>query len=353
MSSLETIQLKPRRWVWPVLGLGLLTLLVLDLLFGAVRIPLAEILKALRGIPVPQNNWGVIVRDYRLPKALTAVLAGAALSVAGLQMQTLFRNPLADPYILGISSGANLGAALVILAAAGSGVHFLAKMSAWGELGVVISASLGALLVFLLVLLLARKMHTTTLLITGVLVGYVVSALVRVLIQYAMPESVQAYLSWTFGSFSGVAWKQLVIFAPLLILSLGLSVFTIKPLNALLLGEAHARSVGVDPRKSRWLIVINASILTGTVTAFCGIIGFVGIAVPHLCRSLLGNSDHRVVLPACVLLGGTIALLADIISQGLGSTFLLPINSVTALVGGPVILFVILKKRNFSRVYDS
>lgn len=353
MRENEHVQFQSRGWVWPVLISALLLLLALDLLFGSVRIPIMEVIKALHGDPVPQNNWGIIVRDFRLPKAITAVLAGAALSVAGLQMQTLFRNPLADPYILGISSGANLGAAIVILAAGGSGVHFLAKLSAWGEVGVVLSASLGALLVFFLVLLLARKMHTTTLLITGVLVGYIVGAFVRFLIQYAMPESVQAYLAWTFGSFAGVSWKQLVILGPILLISLGLSAFTIKPLNALLLGELHARSVGIDPQKTRWFIVINASILTGAVTAFCGIIGFVGIAVPHLCRSMLGNSDHRIVLPACILLGGTIALLADLLSQSLGGTFVLPLNSVTALVGGPVILFVILKKRNISRVFDS
>lgn len=353
MRDLERVRLKARAWVWPSLILVLLVLLALDLLFGAVPIPLGAVLKALWGFTVPENNWGLIVRDYRLPKALTAVLSGASLSVAGLQMQTLFRNPLADPYILGISSGANLGAALVILVTADSGVHFLAKLNAWGELGVIIAASAGAFFVFLIVLILARKMHTTTLLIAGVLVGYVINAFVRVLIQYAMPESVQAYLSWTFGSFSGVAWKQLLILAPVLIISLLMSLLTIKPLNALLLGELHARSVGIDPRKARWLIVINASILTGAVTAFCGTVGFIGIAVPHLSRSLLGNSDHRVVIPASILLGGSIALIADLLSQGLGGAFLLPVNSVTALVGGPVILFVILKKRNLSRVFDA
>ena len=326
--------------------------ILLSLTVGSVRIPLGEIIRILSGKPVFQNNWGLIVLEYRLPKMVVAALAGAALSVAGLQMQTLFRNPLADPFILGISSGSNLGAALVILASAGSGAHFLSKINAFGNLQLTVSASVGALMVFLLIMVLARRVHTTTLLIIGVVLGYIVNALVRVLIQAAMPDAVQAYLSWTFGSFAGIAWPEMKYYAPVLILALFASALTIRPLNALLLGEAYARSLGVNPQRARWLLIINASVMTGVVTAYCGLIGFIGMAVPHLCRSLFSSSDHLTILPATIILGATLALLADLIAQVIGGSFMLPLNSVTAILGGPVILWVLLKKKNLSRAFD-
>ena len=338
---------------WLLLAALLLLFWVLDLATGSVAIPLREIVKILRGVPAVQPAWQIILLDFRLPKSITALLAGSALAIAGLQMQTLFRNPLADPYILGISSGASLGAALVILFAGGSGVHFLAKLGFLGDAGIIIAASAGAALVFGLVAVLARRVHTITLLIIGVLVGYVVNALVRILIQFSMPDYVQAYLSWTFGSFSGVTWQQLLIFAPVILGAIFLSVFSIKPLNALLLGEIYARSLGINPRQARWLIILSASLLAGSVTAFCGLIGFIGIAVPHLCRSLFRSSDHRILLPACALAGSTVALAADMLSQFPGSNTLLPLNSVTALFGAPVVVFVLLKQRNLRRVFTS
>ncbi|MEA4813040.1 MAG: iron ABC transporter permease [Anaerolineaceae bacterium] len=324
----------------------------LSLTVGSVRIPLFQIIRILGGQQVAQNNWGLIVLEYRLPKLIVAALAGAALSVAGLQMQTLFRNPLADPFILGISSGANLGAALVILAIAGNGVHFLSKISALGNFQLTVAASLGALMVFLIIMILARRVHTMTLLITGVLIGYIVNAMVRILIQAAMPDAVQAYLSWTFGSFAGIAWSEMKYYAPFLMIALLSSLLTIRSLNALLLGDIYARSLGVNPQKVRWLLIINASIMTGIVTAYCGLIGFIGMAVPHLCRSLFSTSDHLTVLPASALLGAIIAILADLLTQVVGGSFMLPLNSVTAILGGPVILWVLLKKKNLSRVFD-
>lgn len=343
---------KSRKWVWLVL-FGLLILsFIFSLTLGSVAIPLKEVIRIVGGAKVTFNNWGVIVLDYRLPKAIVAALAGAALSVAGLQMQTLFKNPLADPFILGISSGANLGAAIVILAVNGSGVHFLSKLGNLGNFSLTIAASAGAFLVFLIILLIARRVHLTTLLITGVLVGYIVNALVRILIQAAMPEAVQAYLSWTFGSFAGIAWPEMKFFAPTLILTLFVSVFTIRPLNALLLGESYARSLGVDPKTVRWLLIIIASVMTGVVTAYCGLIGFIGMAVPHLCRSLFATSDHNTILPACVITGAIIAMFADLVAQVIGGGFMLPLNSVTAILGGPIILMVLLKKRNLSRAFD-
>jgi iron complex transport system permease protein len=342
-----------RAWVWPALILTLLGFWLLDLVIGSVRIPLKDVIAIVGGAPTTHLTWTTIVWDFRLPKSITAVLAGGALAVAGLQMQTLFRNPLADPYILGISSGTSLGAAAVILLTGGGGVHFLAKLGVWGDAGIVLASSIGAAGVFLLVALLARRVHTVTLLVIGVLVGYGVNAVVRILIQFAMPENVQAYLSWTFGSFSGVTWQQLAIFAPVLLLALGLAVISIKPLDAFLLGETYARSLGVDPHKARRFIILSASLLAGTVTAFCGLIGFIGIAVPHLCRALLGSSNHRKVLPTCAVVGGTVALAADLLSQAPGGAAALPLNSVTALIGAPVVVFVILRQRNLRKAFSA
>ncbi len=343
----------PHRLVWIGLGAALALCWLADLFLGSVRIPFRDVIRALSGAEGLSNNWGVIIRDYRLPKSIAAMFSGAALSVAGLQMQTLFRNSLADPFILGISSGGNLGAAIVILVGSGGGFQFLGKFSAIGNLNLIAAASLGASAIFILVMTLSRRVHATTLLIAGVLVSYIVNAFVRVLVQYASPDAVQAYLSWTFGSFTGVTRARLTVFVPVVSLALLLSALTVKPLNALLLGELHARSVGIDPGRSRRLIILVASILTGAVTAYCGIIGFIGIAVPHLCRSLFADSDHMVLLPGCILVGACVALIADMISQVFGGAFLLPLNSVTALIGGPVILFVILKKRNLSREFDA
>jgi len=342
-----------RFWMWSILLLVLLVCWLMDLVIGPVHIPLDEVMKILGGASVSHPSWITIIWDYRLPKSITALLAGGALAIAGLQMQTLFRNPLADPYILGISSGASLGAAIVILFAGSEGVHFLAKLGLLGDAGIVVASSVGAFVVFLFVALLARRVHTITLLVLGVLIGYIVSAFVRILIQFSMPENVQAYLSWTFGSFSGVTWQQLAILALVLVLATGFSVLLIKPLNAFLLGEIYARSLGIHPQKARWLIILSASFLTGTVTAFCGLIGFIGIAVPHLCRSLLRSSDHREILPACAILGGTVALAADMLSQFPGSNSVLPLNSVTALIGAPVVVFAILKQRNLRKAFAS
>lgn len=335
------------------MAVALLMAWFLSLAIGAVRIPLNEIANILLGRAAIQPVWSVIILDFRLPKSLAALLAGSALAIAGAQMQTLFRNPLADPYILGISSGASLGAALVILLTGGGGVHFLAKLGFPGDVGVIAASAMGAMLVFVGVTLLARKVHTITLLVLGVLVGYLVNALVRILIHFSHPEQVQAYLSWTFGSFGGVSWPQLAWFAPATALGMLLAVGSIKSLNGLLLGETYARSLGISPRRARWGIILSASLLAGAVTAFCGLIGFIGIAVPHLARSLLRSSDHREVLPACAILGGTVALFADMLAQLPGSAAILPLNSVTALLGAPVIIWAILKQRNLRQAFSA
>ncbi len=343
------------RRTWLLVGLagGLALVFLLSLAMGSVSIPLREILTVLLGGEASKTSWTQIVLQFRLPKALTATLAGAALAVSGLQMQTLFRNPLAGPYVLGISAGASLGVALVVLVAgAAGGSLLLAGISPTGDLSLALAASLGAGLVLILVLLVARSVQNTmTLLILGLMFGYAASAVVSILLYFSIADRIQAYISWTFGSFGGVTWSQLRILAPAILLGLGLAHAMAKPLNALLLGETYARSLGLNVGLARVAIITSAALLAGVVTAFCGPIGFLGIAVPHLCRSLFDTSDHRVLLPGVTLLGGILALAADLVAQLPGSQITLPLNAVTALIGAPVVVWVILRQRNLQRSF--
>ena len=342
---------------WPKVGLrrtallGLLVALVgvflLSLTLGSVEIPLKDILKILVGGDVERRTWSTIVLKFRLPKAITATLAGSALAVAGLQMQTLFRNPLADPYVLGINSGASLGVALVVLSVGVAGVSatsMLAGLGLAGNFGLVAAASIGAGLLLGLMLIVAGRVRSTmTLLIMGLMVGYAASALVSLLLYFSIAERIQAYISWTFGSFGGVTWSQLQVLAPVVIVALITGLALAKSLNALLLGETYARSMGLNVRRARLGIIASAAVLSGAITAFCGPVGFIGIAVPHLCRGLFYTSDHRILLPASALLGAILALGADIIAQMPGTQIVLPLNAVTALIGAPVVAWVILR----------
>ncbi|MCC6905364.1 MAG: iron ABC transporter permease, partial [Anaerolineae bacterium] len=298
-------------------GLALLLVLAfaLSLSLGSVSIPLHEVALILGGGKGTQPAWQQIVWLFRVPKALTALLAGAALGIAGLEMQTLFRNPLADPYVLGVSSGASLGVALVVLGASGllTGSTLLQGVGLLGSMGVVAAASLGAGLVMLLVLGIGQRVGTTILLILGLMIGAAVSALVTILLNFSIAERIQVYIAWTFGSFSATTWQELAVFAPVMLAGLTLTGLMSKPLNALLLGEDYARSMGVNIRQVRTLAIASASLLAGAVTAFCGPIGFIGIAVPHICRRIARTTDHRVLVPATVLTGGIVALCADII----------------------------------------
>lgn len=341
---------------WPTLGIqthmvvllttALLALFLLSLLLGSVNIPLDEIISVLLGGEASKASWTTIILKFRLPKAITAVLAGSALAVSGLQMQTLFRNPLAGPFVLGINSGASLGVALVILTVGATGSTLLASLTLLGDLSVVLAASLGSGLVLFLVLLLARRVDTMTLLILGLLFGYATSAIVSILLYFSSPERITAFVQWTFGSFAGVTWAQMRILAPVVLIGLLISWLTVKPLNALLLGETYANSLGVNVKRSRLWILCSTAILAGSITAFAGPIGFIGIAVPHLCRSLFSTSDHRILIPTTILMGGTIALFADLVAQLPGSQTLLPLNAITALIGAPVVAWVILRRRN-------
>lgn len=340
-------------------GLALVALaaFLLSLAVGSVRIPLDEIVAVLLGGEASKTAWTTIVLKFRLPKALTAMLAGAALSVSGLQMQTLFRNPLAGPFVLGISSGASLGVALTVLLAGvavglGGSTTLLAGISLAGDTSLALSAVLGSGLVLLLVMAVARRVQSgMTLLILGLMFGYTTSALVSVLIYFSVVERIQAYISWTFGSFGGVTWRQLQVMAPAILLGLAGGHLLMKPLNALLLGETYALSLGLNVRRVRLGIIGSSAVLAGVVTAFCGPIGFLGIAVPHLCRSLLHSSDHRLLLPAVSFMGATLALGADIVAGLPGSQLTLPLNAVTALVGAPVVIWVILRQRNLRQAF--
>lgn len=345
----------PTESLWPRLGLRPLALLLmlaltvgvflLSLAFGSVRIPLDQVLTIVLGGQPTRATWATIVYDFRLPKALTATLAGAALGVSGLQMQTLFRNPLADPFVLGVSSGASLGVALVILTVGAANTTLLAVAGLLGNLSLVAAASVGAGAVLMLVLALARRVQSSvTLLILGLMIGYLTSALVSLLLYFSIAERIQAYIAWSFGSFGGVTWLHLRVLAPTVLLGLLLAFTLTKSLNALLLGEAYAQSMGLHIRRARIGIVAASAVLAGAVTAFCGPIAFLGIAVPHLCRALLRSADHRVLLPATALLGATAALLADLAAQAPGSDVVLPLNAITALIGAPVVVWIILRR---------
>lgn len=335
----------------PMLALlaALLVAFMLSLSVGSVSIPLDNVVRVLTGGAADKEVWQTIILLVRLPKAVTAVLAGAALACAGLHMQTLFRNPLADPFVLGISAGASLGVGLVVLGTGVTGVELFRRVGVFGGFGVVAAASLGAAVVFVLVMAIARVVSSpVTLLVIGLMLSYMTSALVSVLIYFSRPEQVQTFVLWTFGSFGGVTWDQMFVFAPVVILGTLAAQSLAKPLNALLMGDGYAQSMGLDVRRTQRGVIAVSAVLAGSVTAYCGPIGFLGIAVPHMARSLFNTSDHRVLLPACAFLGGALALAFDLIAQMPGARFSLPLNVVTALVGAPVVIWIILRRRRMS-----
>ncbi len=335
-----------------VLLVGLGGIFLLSLAVGSVSIPLEQIITVLLGGEADRVSWTNIILKFRLPKATTAALAGAALGVSGLMMQTFFRNPLAGPFVLGISSGASLGVALVVLSAGTTGSLLLAGFGLRGDLLLAVAAAGGAGVTMLLVLLVAGRVQSSmTLLIMGLMIGYFVSALVSLLMYFAVPERIQAYINWTFGTFSSVTWDQMPILAGGVLIGLVMALGLVKSLNALLLGETYARSLGLNIGLVRLGIVGATAILAGTVTAFCGPIGFIGIAVPHLCRSVFNTSDHRILMPATILMGAMVALIAALLAEVPGQNLVLPVNAVTAMIGAPVVIMVILRQRNLHRSF--
>lgn len=337
-----------------LMAVGLVAMFLLVLMMGSVKIPLSQIITVLMGGEASKSSWTTIILQVRLPKAITAILAGAALGISGLMMQTFFRNPLAGPFILGISSGASLGVALVVLSAGTIGGVVIAGFGLMGDLALAIAAGTGAGLTMLIVLLIAHQIRSSmTLLILGLMFGYLTSAVVSILLYFAVPERIQSYIRWTFGTFGGTTWNQIVIFAPLVIIGLIGAFALSKTLNALLLGETYARSMGLNVNRARISIITMTAILAGAVTAFCGPIGFIGIAVPHLCRSILGTSDHRALVPATIFMGGIVALIAAVVAEMPGNQIILPLNAVTSLIGAPVVILVILRRQNLSKTFAS
>ena len=334
-----------RRFLFPLTFLLVGMSFLLNLSMGSVWIPPVEILEGIISGNWDKNSWEQIILNYRLPKALVAILAGIGLSVSGLQMQTFFRNPLAGPYVLGISSGAGLGVALLMLAGAAFGVS-LTGLNSWAIAG---AGILGAGSLLALVTLVAwRVKDSMTLLIVGLMVGSAVSAVVAVLSFFSGAEALKLYTVWSMGSLGALTWSQVSILGLLILVGTLPIVGSVKSYNALLMGETYARSMGIQTTRLRWWMIGSAGILAGGITAFCGPIAFLGIAVPHLARMLWKSGDHRVLFPGSAILGASLLLLCDAFSHFPGWASSVPINAVTSLIGAPLVISLILKK-NFSK----
>ncbi|BCN77620.1 iron ABC transporter permease [Prescottella equi] len=318
---------------------------ILAVSVGSVTIPFGTTARYLFTGDAGSERWTTLIADIRLPRVVTAACAGAALAVAGLLMQTLFANPLADPYILGVSSGASLGVALVVLGS-GTGAGVFAAVAGTGRLGVAAAAAIGALAVLMLVLAISRWIRSVvTLLIVGVMVGSVTSAIVSLLVAFSQPAQMQQFVLWSLGSYAGASWSDLRVLVPAVLVGVVLAATLVRPLNAMLLGEDYAHSMGVHLVRTRTIAITASALLAGAVTAFCGPIAFLGIAVPHLARLALGTSDHRILLPGVVLMGAGVSLLCSVVAQLPGRDGVLPLNVVTALVGAPVVILVLLRSR--------
>jgi iron complex transport system permease protein len=327
------------RWIFP--GIFLVALFLMNLATGSVSIPFSEIISILLTHEHSDKVWLNIVWDFRMTKALTCVLAGSALSVSGLQMQTLFRNALAGPDVLGITSGASLAVSLIFMGHSSGFLFF--TTSAWS---IALAASLGCAGIFLIMLILSGRLQdNVSLLIIGLMVGAATSSIVSVL-QYVSPaEDLQVYMIWTFGSLGSLNWVEIEVLTFILITGSGLAFIMSKALNAWFLGENYVQSLGINTRLSRLLIIFSACILTGGVTAFCGPLAFVGLAVPHLIKMFLHTHNHRILIPSVMAGGAGLLLMCDILSQLPGSNQILPINAITALIGSPIVIWVILKNR--------
>lgn len=322
---------------------------LINLGIGSVYIPVHEIAGRIIGEVLSKSSWEIILMEYRLPKSITAVLAGIALSISGLQMQTYFRNPLAGPYVLGISSGAGLGVALLAMAGSAFGWAFWkGNMGSWA---ITVAAGLGAISVLLLMSLTAwRVKDSMTLLILGLMFGSAASAVVAVLAYFSEAEQLKLYTIWSLGSLGATGWGQLNILAMSVFAGLLPVVLWIKSYNAMLLGENYAKSMGINLYRLRWVMIISTGVLAGSVTAFCGPIAFIGIAVPHIARMLFRTSDHKILFPGSALIGAIVLLLCDSISQLPGSAQTLPLNAVTTLIGAPTVIWLIIS-RNMSKEF--
>ncbi|MFK7812800.1 MAG: FecCD family ABC transporter permease [Maribacter sp.] len=327
-----------------LLLLALVICFVLNISLGSVSIPFKNTLGEIFSGEIQKKSWHYIIWNYRIPKALTAILAGGALSLSGLLMQTLFRNPLAGPFVLGISSGASLGAALLIMGA--SLFSGMATFEMAGSISLAIAASFGSFLVLFAVLMVASRVKDTmALLIIGLMFGSITAAIVSVLSYFTTSEQLQRYVYWSFGSLGDLSWAQLGLLSEIILIGIVLSIASIKSLNALLLGENYAQSLGVQLKKSRYIIIVATALLAGSVTAFAGPIAFVGLAVPHLTRQIFNTTNHKILVPAVLLYGAILMLLCDVVAQLPSSANVLPINAITSIVGAPVVIWLLTRKR--------
>lgn len=337
------LPLKTYRIYFILLLLVMLICFMVNISLGSVSIPLEDTLNAIIGRTTKVDSWGYIIWNYRIPKAFTAILVGSGLALSGLLMQTLFRNPLAGPFVLGISAGASLGAALLILGSALFSGIFLGMVN---DISLALASSIGSFLVLLAVMVVAAKVKDTmALLIIGLMFGSITTAVVSVLSYFSSAEKLQQYVYWSFGSIGNLSWNQLLLLLMIIAIGILISIFSIKPLNALLLGESYAKSLGVNMKRSRYSIIVATGLLAGGVTAFAGPIAFIGLAVPHLTRQIFNTTDHKVLVPAVLIYGAILMLICDTIAQMPNSASVLPINAITSIIGAPVVIWLLLRKR--------
>ncbi|MEY4962717.1 MAG: hypothetical protein RLZZ323_36 [Bacteroidota bacterium] len=316
----------------------------MNISLGAVAIPLKEVCNSLIGTGASKSSWEYIIMDYRLPKAIVAILVGMGLAISGLLMQTLFRNPLAGPYVLGLSSGASLGVALVILGSAFL-PHFASELLL-SSYGIVIASSLGSFAVLLAVLAVAQRLRDTmAILIVGLMFGSLTNALVGTLTYFSTAEQLQKFTFWSLGTLGNLSWTSIAILSVCVAIGLALSLVSIKPLNTLLLGENYAKSLGLNYTKARFIIILATSILAGSITAFAGPIAFVGLAVPHIAKLVFQTSNHLVLFWSTLLFGAMIMLICDSISQLPNSAIIIPINAITSILGAPIVIWLLIRKR--------
>lgn len=319
-------------------------LMAANLMFGSVYIPVRSVFDILIGNPSEHASWSFIIWESRVPQCITATLCGAALSVSGLMLQTVFNNPLADASILGISSGASLGVALVMLAGGGTASAGLLTFS--GFLPVIIGAFAGAALILFIILFLSTLLRNAVmLLIAGIMTGYITSSVISLLNFFATAEGVHSYMIWGLGNFGGVTLNQLPLFTSLTLAGLLIALLLVKPLNALLLGPRYAENLGINTRRVRNLLLIATGLLTAVTTSFCGPVSFIGLAVPHIARLMLGTSNHNYLMPATLVTGSAVALLCNLICILPGDNGLIPLNAVTPILGAPVIIYVLINQR--------
>lgn len=334
----------PYKIIFPALVVTLVLLFFINLSLGSVLIPIKQVFIALINGEIDKESWKLIILNYRLPKAITAIIVGAGLSISGLLMQTLFRNPLAGPFVLGISSGASLGVALLILGSSFLGANLtLYGLSVWGQ---ALAASIGSFMVLLAVMAAATKVRNTmSILIIGLMFGSFTSAIISVLAYFSSANQLQQFMFWSFGSLGNISWSQIIVLLVVFLFSFVMVLFILKPLNSLLLGENYAKSMGVNIKITRNITLIATSLITGVITAFAGPIAFIGLAVPHLTKLVFTTSNHKILMPAVAISGAILMLICDSIAQLPSSEFTLPINAITSLFGAPVVIWLLLRKR--------